>query len=115
MAQNNGLQPTQTSTSSADLNKESAGKKLGKSFIDGQTGLIHGGIQESAGGDMANTSSNDSFDHPVPVKHGAIAIINDPGVRSAQGNQLVEQVAAAQQAARIGNTGPNISSNGVGQ
>jgi hypothetical protein len=112
--QTDGLQPTQKFTSPADLNKENAGKQPGKSFTDGQSGLIPGEIQVSAGGDMANSNSNDGFNHPVPVKHGKSAVINDPGVISSQSNNPTPTVALAQEAARIGNTGPNIGSNDVG-
>jgi hypothetical protein len=114
MAQNNGLQPTQTFLSPAQLNKENAGKEPGKSFTDGQSGLIPGEIQESAGGDYANWSSNDSFDHPVPVKHGKSAVINSPDVVSTQNAPATPTIASAQQGARIGNTGPNVGSNDVG-
>jgi hypothetical protein len=114
MAQTNGLQPTQTSTSPADLNKENAGKQPGRSLTDGESLLIPGEIQVSAGGDMANSNSNDGFNHPVPVKHGKSAIINTPDVISSQSNNPTPTIALSQEAARIGNTGPNIGSNDVG-
>jgi len=114
MAQNNGLQPTQTYTSPADLNKENAGKKPGKSFTDGQSELMPGQLQTAAGGDYANSSSNDAYDHPVPVKHGKSAVINGPDVISTQNAPATPTVAAAQQHARIGLTGPIINSNDVG-
>jgi len=104
----------QTSTSSADLNKENAGKQPGKSFTDGQSGLIPGETLNSAGGDMANWTSNDAFNHPVPVKHGKSAIINNPDIISSQAVNLTPTIALAQEAGRIGNTGPNIGSNSVG-
>lgn len=114
MPQNNGLEPTKTATSPADLNKENIAKQPGKSFIDGESLLIPGEIQVSAGGDMANPTSNSGFEHPVPVKHGKTFVNTEAEVRSIQGIQTISNVFPAQKGARIGNSGPNIGTNDVG-
>ena len=121
MAQNNGLEPTQTYTSEADLNKAAANQKAGRSFSipngipsPGLSGTATNVFGTSAGGDMITWSSNDSFSHIVPVKHGSDGIVNLPDTVSAQANNPTPTVAAAQQDGRIGLTGPIINSNAVG-